>query len=94
MTLRDRAAFDTWVERCNPGYKDGATIAAWIQGLETTSWQAPSVPWSADGYRIAIIPVSERIVILYLVDVGDPDQVDLIWIGPEGDSAHLLHPDP
>jgi hypothetical protein len=41
-----------------------------------------------------IIPVSEVIVVLYLVEVGDPDQADLIWIGPEADAAHLLPKSP
>lgn len=55
---------------------------------------SPQRPWSADGYRIVIIPVSEVIVVLYLVEVGDPDQADLIWIGPEADAAHLLPKSP
>lgn len=82
-------AFDRWVERDNPSYRDGAAVAAWIRGLDSASWQAPSQPWSEEGYRIVTLSLSETIVILYCVEFGDPDQVDLVWVGRESDAQHM-----
>ena len=45
MPLRDTAAFDEWVERANPSKELSEPVWEWIQGLEGTPWQAPSVPF-------------------------------------------------
>ena len=90
MSLREQSAFGAWVAAHNPSYVIGSTVEAWLKGLEVASWQAPSVPWPDDPrYRLAVVPESEGTVVFYFVEVNEPDQVDLIWIGPESDSDHL-----
>lgn len=65
-------------------------MESWIEGLDAISWQAPSVPWSLDPkYRIATVPESGGIIVFYSVEVNEPDQVELVWVGNETEAEHL-----
>jgi hypothetical protein len=66
----------------------GRTVEDWIRTLDVASWRAPSAPWPGDeNYRIAVL--DEEIVVLYFVEVNEPDHVDLVWIGAARDAGHL-----
>jgi hypothetical protein len=90
VVLGDTSAFDAWIQRSDPSYLIGSLVESWVGGLDIISWQAPSVPWPVDPrYRIATVPGSGGIIVLYSVEVNDPDNVDLVWVGNENDAHHL-----
>lgn len=90
MTLGDTSAFDAWIRRSDPSYVHGSLVESWIRGLDTISWQAPSVPWSVDSkYRIATVPGGGGVIVFYSVEVNEPDLVELVWVGNEGEAEHL-----
>ena len=45
MPLRDTTAFADWVERAHPSEELSDLVWEWIQGLEGTPWQGPSIPF-------------------------------------------------
>jgi hypothetical protein len=81
--LRDSEAFRDWVARDAPPYTIGRPVEDWIAGLNEKSWQAPSVPADHDNsMRTArLTPSQADVVVVYSVEVGDPDVVDLVWVG-------------
>jgi hypothetical protein len=44
MALGDLGAFNEWVVQEDPPVSLYAAVKAWIDGLDSAPWQAPSVP--------------------------------------------------
>lgn len=84
--LRKDNAYWVWVNGPNVTYRLGLEVGVWIRGLDTTSWQAPSI--RDTGLSDLTLPASEvrravikGVLVVYEV-VFDPfeDLVDLLYV--------------
>ena len=85
--LRDTQAFDYWLHQEDPPYSIARPVEIWIAGLAQESWQVPSVPVPNPLYppppamRTAHLPQEVDVVYQVWVGTGDPDIVDLTFVG-------------
>ena len=86
MPLRDTDALEEWAQRENPPYMTWRIVSAWVSSLESTPWQAPSVPFPELSdlpnfeVRIAQIPGTDGIEVFYRRTFSG-EVIDLIWVG-------------
>jgi hypothetical protein len=66
-------------------YRVGTIVEDWVRGLELAPEQVLSISWYPDDprYGVAVIPGAEGVAVVYRVEAGDPDVVDLLWIGAD-----------
>ena len=57
MSLRDIDALHEWATQRDPPYSIWLIVSTWVAGLDSTPWQAPSVPFEelARG-RVVVAP--------------------------------------
>ncbi|MDZ4825526.1 MAG: hypothetical protein SGJ13_03570 [Actinomycetota bacterium] len=86
MPLRNTEALDEWARRENPPYTTWRIVSEWIQSLDATPRQAPSVPFPELSdlphfeVRYAEPHGTDGVAAFYRREfLGEV--VDLIWVG-------------
>src|SRR5579863_9752050 len=86
VPLRDTSALHEWGSRENPPYSTWQIVELWVNGLNTTPWQAPSIPYAEISdlpkyeIRTAEVPDTDGVEIFYRREF-DGEFIDLIWVG-------------
>jgi hypothetical protein len=86
VPLRDRSALHEWGNRENPPYLTWQIVDLWNHELDSTPWQAPSIPFpemsDLPNYEIrtAEVPGTEGVEVIYRQEYAG-EFIDLIWVG-------------
>lgn len=91
MPLRDVAALEEWAERADPPISVWRIVNDWVDGLGSSPWQAPSVPFPELSdqpryeLRTAEILGTDGVEVVYRREY-DGEMVDLVWVGRLGEN--------